>query len=783
MIVSKIEHMLLLKKIKTEKIRCRMKYIKHLAVLILLSHMGITSYAQVSGDEKKVFINNETTINTDKLDYSPAFHEDGIVFISSKISNKRYKVKDKRIGKNVMSIFSSTREESGLLQAPVPFAKELLSTVHEGPVTFDRTGEHIYFTRNNIKNGKRKKAKDGIVKLKIYTAETAGDRWMNIEELPFNDDQSNTAHPAISVEGDIIYFSSDREGSLGKMDIWMSKRAGDSWGPPVNLGPEVNSEGDDIFPFIHADGSLFFASNGHAGFGGLDMFFVNPNGERWTKPTNMGAPFNSENDDFGYIIDRDKKNGYFSSDRPGGVGQDDIYSFYVSGGLDDLYSEVKPKVVKNYTIIVSDQVSGEMIEGSTITFTNLDNLSFAQALSGGVDLQQQLSEKDKELLVRVPLDADSKTGMTDNWGKFPVDLATGNYVFIVEQEGYKPRQVVIDTEQEASEIFVSLEKPSAADLAGANGNNATGSGVPAPMYDVSGNPLKFDSNGNPILPSGSTVYDADGNPVGNVGPDNQIYDNDGNLVNTSAFVDNTSVVTNVTSGPSSTSFPSTIKEGTVFQLPNIYYNFNDASIRPDAKIDLDALADFLVQYPDIEIELSSHTDSRGGTRYNKKLSQKRAESSVDYLINRGLSASRMTAVGYGESQLRNHCSDGKDCSEDEHQYNRRTEVKITRMSQEINIQFVNSASAPSYSDAGSSYSEGSASYVDIQVIAGVFSKYENAQKRIGQLLDAGYPNAEILNVDGSSNYTILVKRCDSIDEAKEIKRILKDYKIRAFVKS
>ncbi|HHS95482.1 MAG TPA: hypothetical protein ENJ45_02750, partial [Phaeodactylibacter sp.] len=229
-------------------------------------------------------------------------------------------------------------------------------------------------------------------------------------------------------------------------------------------------------------------------------------------------------------------------------------------------------------------------------------------------------------------------------------------------------------------------------------------------------------------------------------------------------------------------------EGTVFQLPNIYYNFNDASIRPDAKIDLDALASLLQQYPDIEIELASHTDSRGDEESNNKLSQRRAENAVEYLVSKGIAPSRMTAVGYGESQLRNGCSDGVDCTEEQHQYNRRTEVKVTKISQEINIQLIPANNPPSVVDgmdtsSSSSVSEAGDTYIgDLKVVAGVFSKYENAEGRVRKLLDLGYSEAQVMSLNNSDMYTVVVKYVNSEAEGKQLVKALKRDGIRSFVK-
>lgn len=718
-------------------------------ILIPILSLCITfqAFAQPNNSDKKVFLTNESTINSEGLDYSPAFLEDGIVFISTKPTAKRFKIKDSRIDKNIMSIFQAQREENGLLKKPEPFALELLSTVHEGPVTFDRTAENIFFTRNNIKNGKRKKAKDGIVKLKIYTAELVGKAWKNIEELPFNDDNSNTVHPSISVEGDALYFASDRPGGVGGMDIYVTYRRGGVWSEPENLGPSINTDGDELFPYIHADGTLYFASSGHQGFGGLDIFTVVNDGGAWSTPVNLSTPFNSENDDFGFILDRDKKNGYLSSNRPGGLGSDDIYSFYVFEGLDDALG-VKPVVSKLMTFLISDLESGSMLDSTRISYTDIDNLTFSNAINA---IQQEQGENGENLVLRLPMDDTSLSGMTDSFGKFPLRLEGGNYVVIIEKEGYESQQIIVNSESEEGEIFIALDKAKPVDQVIADsGINGTSSG----------------NNENGVDSSSSATGSEDG------------------------FNDGTGIE-NVDEA-----FPSTIREGTVFQLSNIYYNFNDASIRPDAKIDLDALAAFLNNYPDIEIELASHTDSRGGTRYNRQLSQKRAESAVQYLVDRGVNPNRLRAVGYGESELRNRCTDGVNCSESEHQYNRRSEVRITKMNQEINIRFETDTSAPVSLDSNEYNSSPSTDYDTeytetssvtttstdgaFQVVAGVFKNYDNAEGRYNKLQSYGYV-PEIIN--NSNTYTILVGIYYSLQEAQTVVQTLKsDYQIRSFVK-
>ena len=699
----------------------------------ILSFLGciltFSLLAQPESEEKRVFITNEATINSDGLEYSPAFLEDGIVFISTKTASKRYKIKDKRINANIMSIFRATREADGLLNTPEPFANELLSRYHEGPVTFDRTADNIFFTRNNysLKSGKKIKAKDGIQKMQIYASRKIEGVWQDIEKLPFNDDESNSVHPSISVEGDALYFASDRPGGYGGMDIWVVYRAGGVWSEPENLGAQINTEGDEVFPYIHADGTLYFSSTGHEGFGGLDLFTSQNYGGSWSTPVNMGIPFNSESDDLGFIVDRDKKNGYFSSNRPGGLGQDDIYSFYSIDGLDKMLGteNIEPKIV---SVLVSDYSTAEMIDSAVVTYAELND----EAFSNVINTISNDATSDDEILLRLPLNGNATSGITDSWGKYPMELVPGSHVILVNKAGYQGQQVIFNTASEDEEIFVSLEKES---------ENA---GFEEP--DVA------DANNN-----------------------------------------------------SSIEFPSTIKEGTVFQLPNIYYNFNDASIRPDAKIDLDALATFLTTYPDIEIELSSHTDSRGGTRYNRQLSQRRAENAVKYLVSKGIDENRMAPVGHGESHIRNRCTDGVECTELEHQYNRRTEVKITKMSQEINIEFINDDKMPQESDVATSGTDTSEntntetttsdtttgsnfgnnndeSEGQFKVIAGVYREEGNAQKKLNLLNELGY-DPQIIVSNKSGNHSVVVGSYKSMDIAKSIVETLKrEHKIRSFIR-
>jgi len=736
---------------------------KHTILQLTLLLSWFSSFGQeLPAPNNDIFVTNEVSINSDHLEFSPTFLEDGILFISTNPVNKKFKVKDKRIDQNIMSIYRSTRDEEGKLLAPEPFAIELLSTVHEGPLTFDRTAENMYFTRNNVKGKKRLKGKDGIVKLQIYTAQRMDNVWKNVEKLPFNDRNSNAAHPSISVENNELYFASDRPGGQGGMDLYVSIKSGDTWGEPINLGPKVNTEGDDVFPFIHADGTLYFSSKGAGEEADLDLFTVKKENGEWGIPENMGTPFNSSKDDFGIIIDRDKRNGYFSSNRGGGIGGDDIYSFYALNGLEK-NEEPEPDFEKTITINVKDEATGEIIEEAIVTYMKLDELTLGKAITG---ISNSEDKDPDDLVLKLPIDENAKTGLTDYNGQIPLRLNRGSYVVKVEKSGLQSKQIALNSQSDILEYTVMLSKfdPTLA-------NNSSGS---------------MNGNGN-----GDGLEDGNGSNNGN--GNNNGTNGNGSISSGDPFVDN-GVVT-------------TIEEGTVIELPNIYYNFNDAAIRPDAQADLNSLADFLLQYPATEIELISHTDARGTDRYNNRLSQRRAENAVEFLIKKGIASNRIVPKGYGETQLRNECNDFANCSEADHQYNRRTEVKITKMDAPITVKFINNL--PSYiseaptstkkyterNNTNVSPSNPASTEIDLEegsneydpdgkykVIAGAFANMNNAEKRLIEVRALGFNNADILKLGGSSLFHVVASRYNSSSSATKAVKTLKSQNVRAFVK-
>lgn len=335
-----------------------------LPILILLGFLTIA--------QEPIIISNETEINTAFQEYSPAFYKNGLVFIASNPSVSTDKKEDDNTGKATTSLFFASRLANGNLSKTNVFAEELTTKFYDGPLSFSMDGNTIYFTRTNLRRGKPVKAKDDLVKLKIYSATKIDNKWSNIYELPFNNAEYDCAHPSVSHDGRRLYFSSNRPDGFGGMDLYVSTLINGVWSDPVNLGPKVNTEKNEIFPFIHADGKVYFASNGHKGIGNLDIFCTMKTDTGWLTPRNLPEPINSRSDDFGLIVKPDKTTGFFSSNRASGKGDDDIFNFTAPDGVDYNILQVKENEVVE--TIQNPIVDAPVKETATVEETQKENV-------------------------------------------------------------------------------------------------------------------------------------------------------------------------------------------------------------------------------------------------------------------------------------------------------------------------------------------------------------------------------------------------------------------------
>lgn len=266
-------------------------------------------------------------INSKQTDYGSAFYNNKIVFASARDTGGVVRKTFKWTNKAFTNLFSAELKADGTLGKPERFEKKINSKFNESTPVFTRDGKTMYFTRNNFLKGKRGRDDQKITLLKLYRAELINEKWTNITELPFNSDQYSAGHPALSNDEKKLYFASDMPGTLGQSDLYSVTINDDkSFGKPENLGPAINTEGRETFPFISADNQLYFTSDGRPGLGGLDVFVAAiKSDDTFTAVQNVGAPVNSKQDDFAFIINSESSKGFFSSNREGGIGNDDIY--------------------------------------------------------------------------------------------------------------------------------------------------------------------------------------------------------------------------------------------------------------------------------------------------------------------------------------------------------------------------------------------------------------------------------------------------------------------------
>lgn len=570
-------------------------------------------------------------INTPFADFAPTFFDGGLVFVSAREDNRGSDKVSAWSGEPYLDMFYVSESDRGFGDPERFGGQALNSKYHEGPMSFSPDGERIFFTRNNAISESVKEDKARTVRLKIFTAERSGkNNWGKVRELDFNSPEFSNSAPSMHPNGKIMVFSSTMSGGFGGADLYMSRWENEQWSKPVNLGQKINTEGDEMFPFIHADSTLYFSSDGHASLGGLDIFFSPQVEGAWDQAQNMGWTLNTRWDDFGLVWDADRQRGFFASNRPGGAGGDDIYAMHNN------WVRVRGVVV--------DAITGEVLPGS--------------------DVRIDGAPGDKRLVA-------------NERGEFAIDLPKEIPVELVaNHEGYAQGRTATTTPPagESELIRVPLE------LDRIKVNLFTvekGSLKPIPHVQVSwdnrcsGTTSEFASNdeGRLSMPiSRSCDYTARVSVEGYADAVLPISRESLEYSTETDFIVEMDV----------------LHTGMIVELHNIYYDFDQDYIRADGEPDLIRLAEFMGRNPGVSIEIGSHTDARGSKAYNRKLSQRRAESAVAYLIKLGVAPERVTAFGYGESEVRNRCIDEVPCTDQEHQFNRRTQFRITGMVPEIN---------------------------------------------------------------------------------------------------
>ena len=489
---------------------------------------------------------DKTDVNSEFYDYGPTFFGKQIVFTSSRSEGNQYSKIHDWTKQNFTDLFVASIDNDGKLGSVENFSKTVNTKYNESSPVFTKDGKTMYFTRNNYNDGKKRKSDDKVIMEKIYKAELVNGEWTNVKELPFSNDNYKTAHPALSPDEKTMYFASDMPGSFGNSDLYkVSIDSNGNFGSPENLGPTINTEGRETFPFVDADNNLFFASDGHPGLGGLDIFEAKSANNSFEKPVNVGKPLNSQMDDFGYVTNKESL-GFFSSNRDGGSGYDDIYTFTVcTHTLTGLITDIDTKaILPNAKVILFDDKMNKISET-----TSSDKGSYSFKIECNKKYYVRASKEEYET-------TEKSFGPVTKTGESKLDIELKRNIFPVE-------------------VGTDLAK----------------------ILDVS----------------------------------------------------------------------------------IIYFDLDKWNIRPDAAEDLEKIIAVMNQYPNMTIDIRSHTDSRQTHKYNELLSDRRAKSTLEFMVKNGINRNRLTAKGYGETQLVNNCSDDVPCSEAEHQKNRRSEFIVLKM--------------------------------------------------------------------------------------------------------
>ena len=502
--------------------------------------------------------------NTNQAEFGPIKIGDELILTSSKKP-----LIYKNNGLPFLGLYKARLKSPGEIEKLELFSANLLdANANEGTPAFSKDGNTMVFARGN--SGK---SKDPSPDVDLYISTKRDGNWSTPERLAISDSIGWDGSPAFSRDGKTLYFSSNRRGGKGGLDLYRAPMDNSGrFGRPINLGSTINTRGNELFPYVSEDGKLYFSSDGHPSLGGLDLFVASRSGDE-IQIEHLGVPINSVGDDFGLFL-ADSTQGYFSSNRVGGKGDDDIYYFESTGSEDRWWSN---------EIMIKE--SGE---AAKVALYHLRT--------------QIVNARNKPI-------AKAKVGIKRNGEIQPVMFSNA--------EGYLD---IIDLN-------------------------------PADQISFNASKEKYLTKRSEFLMDGREIP-------------KQLLKKE---------------LTDTTFDHKITLGLAEVGEeiSALFDVNPIYYDLDKSNIRPDAAAELDKIVQVLKDNPAISIELGSHTDARASAGYNLKLSQRRAESAVKYIIEHGIEASRIKAKGYGETQLINGCSDGVDCSEEAHQENRRTEFKIT----------------------------------------------------------------------------------------------------------
>ena len=587
--------------------------------------------------------------NSNSLDFSPIYFKEKIAFVSNREGRKGARNYNDAWTSNGYTDLFLTDLVNG--SSVTTFSKKLNTPLHEGSAVYDDQNKVFYYTGNNAAKGRQREDSDNNIRLQLFSATELGDTWDKPVKLNFNNDNYSYCHPALSADGKKMIFASDQPGGYGGMDLWMVEKSGESWSAPKNLGSTINTSGNEVFPFITTQDLLYFASNYHPGYGGLDIFQSTNNGLVWTQPLNVGIPINSSKDDFGLITKDDLVSGYLSSNRGG---EDDIFSFKHQG-------------VKQLNIQIINCITKEPIESALVTVQGND-----------------------QLIYQLESDADGKVHFAPINGisEYTVSASSVDYSTSDDCPGLatisalKPGLVILGLREGDP-----MPETTNLNLCGTVINKECNFLLPNTEVTIinlcNGTKHRVTTNKD-----GQFDFPLQKNCKYRVEVKKQYFDPVVTMFETKEGIVDCfdlpiELKSNVDLRDPSLGFDGgnqiLLTSGAVIELYNVYFDLNKFDIRRDAIKELNWIKSILEDNPDIIVEIGAHTDARATYEYNITLSENRAKAIKTWLIKNDIDASRLKFKGYGETLLKNECTDGISCSEMEHQRNRRVEFRILQM--------------------------------------------------------------------------------------------------------
>lgn len=580
--------------------------------------LGIENFLRLIRDSATMEIVT-LPFNSEFADFGSSTYDGGLVFASAR-GKSSFVDPDYLREEDLLDLYSVKEEDAGGWSEPRSFDHTLNTQYHEGPVTFFKDGKKLIITKSNLSHKKSIVSSDGKTKLQLYLVQKGENGWSDIKRMDINKGEYSMAHPSLNQNNDTLYFSSDIPGGFGGSDLYVSTLVDGKWTNVKNLGDVVNTEGDEMYPF-YVDNRLFFASTGHYGLGGLDVYKAFMEDGEVKKVVNLGYPINTNADDFGVSIDPGNMKGYLSSNRTGGTGDDDIYGF---------------------------SINAHVLSGKAIGLQNgepLVNVSI-NLFENGKLVGQTKTDKNGQFYFHVPFSTDleikaSRDGVFDS----SVSLTT------------KGNQLDLDTafiKMRLRDLFVK----------GIVYDNQTQEGLENSQLVLH----NLTENSTHTYTTGS-----DGTYEFSIKPDQEFK----LVASKYHFVPDSIKFTSFGKERGDILNDMVLDEEYV-DKEVIFFDYNEYRIKSESRPVLNKVVKIMKQFPNDYLIIGAHADARGTVERNQELSDQRAEATVQYMVSKGVKRSKIIARGFGEAFIINRCTDGANCEEEDHSKNRRTELTVEK---------------------------------------------------------------------------------------------------------